>query len=525
MTRSNAIARYAGEDDKPLPLIRRDISGGANSRQHGANIAENQMTVLYNIDIGVPGDSRKRPGSVLIGADNSNDSVIALHDYQRQGYTDNLMSIDGNTLRASEGEAAQTTVKSDFTASLTDYGICSIKESGKTPDDVIIVQNGTDNAVRCHKNAADAWATADLGDGNTSPPKTTVMCWYGNRLWCLKNDLLYYSDAYDSDYSTSFDRTTNSFRIPVGQERFVVATRDSGMVIAGKNAIWALFPSATPAATDRPQPLLSMGCVSKKGYAIVNDDIYFFAQDGLRALKRTLQDKLQVGASYPISYRLKTEFETIAWDYIDRLSMVYWDNKLFITVPTSSSAFDTWVYYPATDAFMIIQGWSPRCWATHKISGAERLYYGKHGDGDVYRAWTGYADEGTTATNGTAINYQEEGRKEDFGQPLIKKCGGTIRIKAYSSGNYDLTISVSADDASYTTLGTMNLTGNAPALPISLPFSLAGENLVDETFHLDSLGEYYQVRLKIQHNAANGSDDIRVFERTIIAYPVEYQHE
>ncbi len=45
----------------------------------------------------------------------------------------------------------------------------------------------------------------DLLDGATSPPITTVMEWYGNRIWCLKNDLLYWSDAYDSDYSTAFN--------------------------------------------------------------------------------------------------------------------------------------------------------------------------------------------------------------------------------------------------------------------------------------------------------------------------------
>lgn len=56
--------------------------------------------------------------------------------------------------------------------------------------------------------------------------------------------------------------------------------------------------------------------------------------------------------------------------------MAVFDNKIFIAVPTSATTFDTWVYYPAIDAFMVIDGWSPTCWSTYKVDGEERLYYG-----------------------------------------------------------------------------------------------------------------------------------------------------
>jgi len=52
--------------------------------------------------------------------------------------------------------------------------------------------------------------------------------------------------------------------------------------------------------------ITNMGVVSKKGAVAYGDNIYFFAQDGFRELKRTIQDKLQIGITYPISYRLKT---------------------------------------------------------------------------------------------------------------------------------------------------------------------------------------------------------------------------
>jgi hypothetical protein len=524
------ISSIRTPDDTQLPIIRRDLSGGINNRQSGTLIGENQMTVLYNVDIGIVGQSSKRAGSVLIGNDVSNNTFMSLFNYARQGYTDSLIAYDDTVLWEwlGTGNWAATGVGT-LTTGATDVGILACKESGLVPDDVFIVQNGTDDAQRFHKASNGVWAVQDLlhaTGANAGPVKSTVMCWYGNRVWILKNDLLYFSDAYPADYAVAFDDVSNMFRIPVGAERGLCATRDTGIVVLGEDAIWGIAPSVVPAATDKPEPLITNhGVVSKKGWCQAGDDIYYFAQDGFRALKRTLQDKLQSGVEFPISYPLKDEYERIAWAYIDRLAMKYYDNKIFISVPTSATAFDTWVYYTALKSFVVFQGWSPRCWETYKVGGVEYLYYGKQGNGVAYRAFSGYTDEGTTTTNGTAINYQEEGRKEDMGQPLIKKVGGVIKIKALSSGNYDLAVSVSIDDQAYVSLGVVNLMGNSPVLPLDLPFTLASGNIITGEFHLDSLGEFDQIRLKIVHNAANGADAITILERQFISYPTSYQDE
>ena len=524
------LASVRTPDDTQIYVVRRDISGGVNSKQHGSLIAENQVTVLYNADIGTAGQSSKRPGSVLIGNDLGSTTFADLHSYERQGYTDSLVVYDDINLWdwIGSGNFLSATA-SAFTTGQTDVNILSAKESGLVPDDVILVSNGTDTIKRFHKDSTDVWAVQDLGSAtgaSASPPRSTVMAWYGNRIWILKNDQLFFSDAYDDDYSTAFDNVTNWFRVPVGAERGIVPTRDTGMIVMGSEAIWGLAPSATPAVTDKPEPIVTnRGVVSKKGWVNAGDDIYYFAQDGFRALKRTVQDKLQAGVDYPLSYYLKTEFESINWAYIDRLTMEYFDNKIFIGVPTGAATFDTWVYYPASKSFMIITGWEPRNWVKYKVSGEERLYYAQHADSKVYRAWYGYTDEGTTTTDGTAINYLEEGREEDCGQPLVKKCGGIIRIKALSSGDYDLTVYASIDDGAYVTLGTINLAGNSPTLPVSLPFDLASANIVTEEFHLDSLGEWNQIKIKIQHNATNGSDDITILERSVITYALTYQDE
>ena len=517
------------QDDPQLTAVFRDFSGGVNTRMHPNKISSNQLETCTNWDLGTPAQLNKMYGSVMISDDMGAKSVIGVFDYIRQGYTDQLMMYEDNNLNASESEGAHTEVKGDFTASQTEVGFVLAKESGLTPDDVVFFNAGA-NWWRIHKSSAGAWATQDLGattGATCSPPSSKVGTWYANRFWVLKDDLLYFSDAYDTDYSTSFDTGSNVYRIPVGSEMGILATRNKGMIIMGEQAIWNLFPSATPAATDRPEPVVtSHGVVGKKAWTVAGDKIFYFAQDGFRELLRTATDDLQTGASYPVSYLLKTQFEDIAWAYASRIVLHHFDDRVYITVPTGAATFKTWIYYPASNSFAIKDGWSPRDMANHKISGDLRMYYGVHGDGKCYRGWYGYTDEGTTTTDGTAQSTVFESREEDFQQPLIQKVGGEVEIEAFSTGgDYSLTISAAIDGGAYSTLGTMTLaTDSAPTLPVDLPFALTDSYVVRDKLHLDSLGPFRTLQIKIEGSNSN-DEDIKLYGINLVTFREDYDNE
>jgi len=522
------LASNGGRDDTPLYQIFKDLSGGLNERVHARDISDTQAITLDNVDLGTPATIRKRNGSVLIGDDIGSDTPAVLHNFQIQGATDQLIMYEDQRMWKWEGTGnwAALSLVTLCTAS-TDVGIINAKESGLSPDDVFIMQNDEDNAKRMSSDGTIQDLGSVAGTGTDSPPQSTVMTWYANRVWILKDDNLYFSTAYPADYSVAFDTAADVYRIPVGEERGLVATRDSGIIVLGEKAIWAIAPSATPAVTDKPQPLITnLGCVSKNGYEIVGDDLFFFSQDGLRALKRTEQDKLQMGATYPVSYVLKDQFENISWANISKLSMKYFDNKLFIAVPTGAATFDTWIFYPATNAFSLMKDVNPACWSKYKVSGEERLYYGKTGGGVVYRAWYGYTDEGTTTTNGTAISEKIVTKAEDFKQPLVWKVGGEVEIEAAAAGASDtILVEARADEGDYTTLGTLALTsGVAPTLPVDLPFTLSDEAIVREKFHLDPLGRYRTVQIRLTNSTSN-TDDIKIYNINIVSYPEEYRHE
>jgi hypothetical protein len=523
----NQRAVAGGSDDMPLYVVRKDFSGGMNNRQHESLIGENQVVKAENVNLGVAGQTSRRLGSVQIANDVSNDSVLGLHNFGVQAGNDQLLMYEGTSLHSWTGTGNWTEVKGDFSAS-TEVGMCSVKQSGISPDDIVIIQNGIDNAYAVQANASIIDLGSTAGTGSDSPPKSTVMGWYGNRLWVLKDDLFYYSEAYPSTYSTAFDTATGWFRIPVGRERGIVPTRDIGIIVMGEEQIWGIAPSVVPdPTTDKPEPLVTEhGVVSKTAFVNAGDDVYYFAKDGFRALKRTVQDKLQAGQSFPISYGLKTEFEKINWAYISRLSMTYFDNKVFIAVPTSSTTFDTWVYYPASNSFFIVTGWSPNCWAKFKVDGQERLYYGKLGNGVAYRAWYGYTDEGTTTTDGTAISMNVEGREEDCGQPLVYKNGGELEITAESSGSGNsFKVYVAVDGGAFQELGDIDLSSDsAPTLPIELPFSLSDSYLIREKFHLDSLGAWRTLQIKITNSDVT-SDPIIWYGYNIMTFQESYYNE
>jgi hypothetical protein len=516
MTRFD-LSRNPIAAQEPLIWAQRDASLGQNSRQNALVLAENQSEELYNIDISTPGKRQMRKGSVLIGDDVGNADVVALFSADTK-----LVMVEGVNVRlwtgtGNWGSPIYTSVSGE------DVGIAYGKESGVAPDDIIIFQDGVNNAQRALLDGT----IQDLGDTNTSPPKTTVMTWYGNRFWTLLNDQLCFSDAYDSDYSDSFDRSTNYYRTTVGPERALSYTRDLGMIIGGKNGIQVFAPSAVPAATDQIQSLLpEYGIVSKKGWCVGGDDWYFFSHDGLRALKRTVQDKLQLGTSYPLSYQLKTEFDAVNWARIDELSMVEFDNKIICSVPTGVSSYMTWVYYPSLQSMTVWNGYNARCWAKYQVSGEERLYYGKQGNGVVYRALYGSTDEGTTITNGTAITLREITKKIDFGNILQKKEGHTFEIKGDSVGDYDVTCYVQFDDGPWQTLGVFNPIGNSITFPVTFPVTMYDTSEVREKFHLRRFGKFNYCQFKYEMTAAyTDSSPLTITETNALAIADPYMEE
>lgn len=514
--REGYLKGFYAEDDGMLVVGTPDVSGGQNNRQHPSVLQPTEAKVLSNINIELPGQRSRRPGLTLV-EDIGAAAFTGCFAYEPQGGTANILVTEDTNLKRWTGSGSfSSAIKSDFTTSLP-TGFAQSYKTGV--GDVAFISNGTDNVFELDQS----YTLTDLGNTNTSPPLTTVMTSFRNRLWCLKSDLLYYSSASPSNYATAFDRTTNAYRIPVGPERAVAGVRDTGLLIAGKNEIWALNPSMTPAATDRPEKISEFGCAAGKTFKQVGDDFLYLSFQGVRGVFRTQQDKLQYGQSFPLSYKLKTEFEAINWAQIEKATAVYWNNKYFIALPTAGSTYNNqvWIYYPATEGWTVVTGWNVADWVKFKINGEERLYFGNaSADGKFYRAWSGASD------NSTAIAFTEESRSFDMGNPVVRKNGGELEVVAKPTGDYNIAVYGSFDEGPYNLLGYLNVGTGLITFPVTFPVTFTPDSETRQKFHLDGYGPWYKFRYKLYNNdVTTNADDITIYNTVVTAFEESYESE
>ena len=513
------------QDDSPLYKVIRDLSGGVNTRQGENIIGENQSTVLKNVELNTAGERSVRKGMTQIDATfpataASADCGLGLFGFEPDGGTNSLLTMvtpSAGTLVSMwfyEGAGGVSGCSANTSAwSIAKTAMVKALESDEA--DVVIIQNGVDQAFRM----AQDYTFEALGDTNTSPPLTTVMEYYRDRLWCLDANKLYYSEAVSSAYASAFDRTNNYYNIPVGTARALVGTRDYGLVVFGSLQIYQLNPAMTPApATDKPELVLDIGCVNGDTVKQVGDDFYYLAYDGVRAVKRTVQDKLQSGQTQPLSWNLKKELEEVNWNYIDKADAVFFQDKYILTLPTGGSTTNNklWIHYPALNAWSIISGQSISKFTTVKFANELRLYGVDGTNGKLYRMFYGTSD------NDTAIEYIEEGRAEDFGKPLQNKWGGEFKLRAY--GN-TATFTPTADIGQ----GYVAITGDSLVLPdggLDFPFDFPisfGAIEGNGVWHLDNLGKFKTIKFRILCNTKNAEFIIK--ETLATTFGEEYMNE
>lgn len=500
-------------NEQPLSIIRRDISAGINNRQHGTNIQENQVELLQNVDNAIAGIANKRKGTNLIEKLGTDEGEAAF-GWNPVGGTPEVLVIQGTKLEGYTGSGTFTEHDTGFTDGLKTTMVKCIKNDGTS---LLIISNGTDNV---HEMAPDHTVT-DLGSAGTDPVKTRAMTFYRNRLWTLKNEQLDYSDAAPSSYNGSFNNA--AFFIPVGNEVALLGTKDAGLYIIGDEATYTLNPSMTPAAADKPEKLFSISAIGTDTFVNIGDDIIGLYRDGVRAVRRTAEDKLQLGTSFPLSYVLKDEVESVNWNAAHKATAVWYDNQYLLSLPVdgSSTNNEVWVFYPASNSWSVFTGLNVGGWAKINFDGKEELFYIDSTDGGVYQMFQNDTDEDNTGAS-VNIEYIEAGRKEDLGDQFRRKNGGEITIRALATGDSNLTVKAQFDEGGYSTLGTLNLSGNLLTFPLTFPVTFKDANVMYKKFHLDDKGSWYTIQLKLEHS---GADDAQILERTIVAFPEEYISE
>lgn len=348
---------------------------------------------------------------------------------------------------------------------------------------------------------------------------------------------LFFSVPVTTNGYAPFDLVANVFRAPVGEARMLLATRDQGIVIMGADQIWQLLPSQVPSpTTDQPQQVLPIGCVAGATAVPVADDIIFLAADGVRGLFRTQLDKLQTGQSFPLSYPLADQFNSINWAAINKASAVFFSNKYIISLPVNGSATPNqcWVYYPALStafyestnlsnisaksSWVVYDGWNIGRFATMNIGGQQFLYGIDAITGKVYQLFNGTSD------NGAVIEYDMQSRAEDFKAPAQYKYGGEYKVRA-EGGNGTVIVSANPDNAGWIQLGSLSLSVTGITFPTTFPVNFPSSSEVLGTFHLDSAGIFKFKRCQFELMASTTAGEVTIIETLATAFGEPYLSE
>jgi hypothetical protein len=397
-------------------------------------------------------------------------------------------SVDERMIHICNRRAYQSTVPLSTTGSWSDieganrWTLNTYSTAMILGDNKVFITNGTE-VVAYHNGAG----ILECGDTNTDPPKAKVGVYFKNRLWLFNTTSMpdggWYSNALDT---LTFDRAVNLFRVESGDATEVkaVIARGDSIFIFKETSIHELVVAGGTAAYWNLRPIETRyGCAAMY-CAIENAGVmYYLSFSGIRTLGGQFGE-------VPMSKLVKTTWDTINWDYIDRSRMIICDNKMYVSVPTGTSTYanTVLVWNLLTEAWTIITGWNVGCWGIFKEytptstkAFEETLMYGDAVNGRVYHVYPASQWNAESA----AIDFHIETKGYTFGQSNLYKAGGEFIldvIQGPATADTAMTVSASIDGGSFTDLGTTKAT---------------------TIYSLDSLGQFKKIKFRIRHNATS----------------------
>ena len=201
-------------------------------------------------------------------------------------------------------------------------------------------------------------------------------------------------------------------------------------------------------------------------------------------------------------------FSDVNASQINKAAAAFFDNKYLLAYASGSSSFNDKIAVLDFDVsipedkdykWQVYEGWSAAIFDTFIESSVEYLYFGEaSADSIVLQAYNGTSD------NGTDIEAKITERAEDGDFPEINKTWEFVEVFFKSTDTSLATVNIIYDDGTAVKLGTVDLAGSGPTLPIDLPFNLSAAARIKKKFPLDTqISRTAQV--EVVHSGANGT--------------------
>lgn len=498
-----------GLDENPIIVKRFNLPIGQNSNDCPEAIAEHEVALLQNADLSKNGVRKTRAGkSTGVGTSSGTAAVLGLNHFYPEGGTKLLTRYQNGAWQKWDGTTGWTNLVTGLAVGRANFVIGSKK---------ILLLEPSQN-VRSY----DGTTVVDEGNGATDPPRTLFGIYHKNKAILSGNttdrSFIYPSDTLDI---TTFD-ATKVLKVADqdnGEMRALVnlsLTTNHGFIAFKDNATFFVdSANADPVNWSIILIDAAHGCFAGRTAVAVGStrsigqsgDVIYVSREGqkfrVRSLIRTVSDALHNAGV--LSDAIEDVLDAVSDTNMSNASAFYFDDKYILSIPSGSSTFNDTVCVLDLKSsipsqgfwkWTIFKGWSIDCFSVFEDNGIEDLYGGEADgtDTEVYKLFSGTSD------SGTAIQFIEEGRREDFGFPELRKTFEHVEVQFLATDVTLVTVLAQIDGGGFSTLGTVDVGGGGPTLAINLPFDLSAQARVRAKFPLDGLGTGRDVQVRVEHS-------------------------
>jgi hypothetical protein len=233
-------------------------------------------------------------------------------------------------------------------------------------------------------------------------------------------------------------------------------------------------------------------------------------------LSRTSFDKLKTSV---ISGPVQDILDQINVDAMDKACAELIDDRYYLSFPTGTNTENDTVLVWDGDASRSVDnptaGWSVMASTIWNIGRFTIYEFGDNKQSlvcaDNRNLSLVYQHDGNN-DNGKTIYMEVAGPQHDGGNRGTEKIWGPLYLVAQAGVSADLTVWVELDNQGFQQLGSLDLSGGIPTLPIDLEFTLGGAEKSEAMFHVKHLGRGKTCRIKVTNSTYNQQVEFNEYE-------------
>jgi len=241
-----------------------------------------------------------------------------------------------------------------------------------------------------------------LPDSFESIPNSNQATYYQNRLWVVKGkDGLAASDVLEF---TDYDPLANEFNLNTGNSDYIVATYPFGQnsLVAFKNKSILLLQNVEGSLSDVTvtEVTRQVGVVGINSVTSIGPDLAYVSNRNINLLTLTATNNALQHKILPLSTRIRKIMDRVNWEVGYKISLGYWNNKLYVALPLDNSLvcnavvvynftteqwYGEWAFSDTLN--MCIQGWQVVDYLglqrMHAITEDGRIFVTDEGQNDI----------------------------------------------------------------------------------------------------------------------------------------------